>query len=122
MSYMKTSLVLVCASLFLITACKKSSNSGGGGNNPPPAPTPEELVMDSVYLFSKEVYFWNDLIPDYNTFNPRKYKGSTELESASNVMSAIRKLQPLDRFSFVTTIEESNGIQTGQDADLGFFV
>lgn len=118
---MKTKLVFICASLFLVTACKKNHDSGGG-NNPPNTPTAEELVMDSVYLFSKEVYFWNDLIPDYNAFNPRKYKGSTELESASKVMDAISKLQPLDRFSFVTTIEESNGIQTGQDKDLGFFI
>ncbi len=122
MRYMKTKLALICASLFLVTACKKNHDAGGGNNPPPNTPTAEELIMDSVYLFSKEVYFWNDLIPDYNTFNPRKYKGSSELESASNVMDAIRKLQPLDRFSFVTTIEESNGIQTGQDADLGFFI
>ncbi len=121
MRYMKTKLVFICAGLFLATACKKNHDSGSG-NNPPNTPTAEELVMDSVYLFSKEVYFWNDLIPDYNTFNPRKYKGSTELESASNVMDAIRKLQPLDRFSFVTTIAEANGIQTGQDEDLGFFI
>src|SRR6266487_6901928 len=122
MRYMKTKLVFICAGLFLATACKKNHDSGSG-NNPPNTPTAEELVMDSVYLFSKEVYFWNDLIPDYNTFNPRKYKSSsTELESASNVMDAIRKLQPLDRFSFVTTIAEANGIQTGQDEDLGFFI
>ncbi len=82
----------------------------------------EELVMDSVYLFSKEVYFWNDLIPTYAQFNPRQYKGSTELQSATNVMNAIKKLQPLDRFSFVTTIEESNGLQTGEDKDYGFFL
>ena len=37
-------------------------------------------------------------------------------------MNAVRNLQPLDRFSFVTTIEQSNGIQTGQDQDFGFFI
>ena len=81
-----------------------------------------ELLMDSVFLYSKEVYFWNDLIPSYSQFNPRQYKGNTELNSARNVMNAIRKLQPLDRYSFVTTKEESDGIQTGQNKDFGFFV
>src|ERR1700746_983663 len=121
MRHMKTKLVFVLAILFLVTACKKNHDSGG--NNPPPnPPTEEELVMDSVYLFSKEVYFWNTIIPGYDQFNPRQYKGSTELQSAQNVMDAIRKLQPLDRFSFVTTIEQSSGIQTGQDQDFGFFL
>jgi C-terminal processing protease CtpA/Prc len=122
MKYMKTKLVFVgITGLFLVTACKK--NHDATNINPPSnTATVEELVMDSVYLFSKEVYFWNDLIPAYNQFNPRQYKGSSELQSASNVMAAIRRLQPLDRFSFVTTIEESNGIQTGEDKDFGFFL
>ena len=121
MRHMKTKLVFVLAILFLVTACKKNHDSGG--NNPPPnPPTEEELVMDSVYLFSKEVYFWNTIIPGYDQFLPRQYKGSTPLESAQKVMDAIRKLQPLDRFSFVTTIEQSSGIQTGQDKDYGFFL
>ena len=84
--------------------------------------TTEELLMDSVFLYSKEVYFWNDIIPSYEQFNPRQYKGSSELGSAQNVMAAIRDLQPKDRFSFVTTLEESEEIQTGEDQDYGFFV
>jgi len=77
--------------------------------------------MDSVYLYSKEVYFWNNRIPSYG---PRQYiyKGSSELNSAENVMDAIRNLQPLDRYSFVTTKEESDGLQTGESKDYGFFV
>ena len=131
MMYMRTKLVFasvfVSAILFLAISCKKSdnnnNNNGGGGGNT--TATEEQLVMDSVYLFSKEVYYWNTLIPDYNTFNPRQYKdpGGNEETSASNVMDGVRKLQPLDRFSFVTTIAESNGIQTGQQSgDLGFFL
>jgi carboxyl-terminal processing protease len=122
MMYMKTKLMpAFIAGLFLIAACKK--NHDATPNNPPTnTATAEELVMDSVYLFSQEVYFWNDLIPAYAQFNPRQYKGSTELQSATNVMNAIKKLQSLDRFSFVTTIEESNGLQTGEDKDYGFFL
>jgi len=124
--YMKTKLMpALMAGLVLLFACKK--NHDATPTNPPTNPgsatgTAEELVMDSVYLFSKEVYFWNNVIPTYDQFNPRQYKGSTELQSASNVMNAIRKLQPLDRFSFVITKEESTGLQTGQDIDYGFFL
>jgi len=116
---MKTKFALVA--LVLITfSCKKNDDPGNSPN--PGASTAEELLMDSVYLYSKEVYFWNDLIPSYGLFNPRQYKASTEINSAKNVMQAIRKIQPRDRYSFVTTIEESNSIQTGNNKDYGFFV
>ena len=122
---MKTSLLSLCVILILVTACKKNKDANNNNSNQSQGATEEQLVMDSVYLFSKEVYFWNSVIPDYNTFNPRQYKdaGGDEETSASNVMNAIRKLQPLDRFSFVTTVAESNGIQTGQQSgDFGFFL
>jgi C-terminal processing protease CtpA/Prc len=110
---------LLLASSFFIIACRKDNSPGKA---PTPTTTEEDLLKDSVYLYTKEVYLWQDVIPSYDQFNPRQYSGSTELESAQNVMNAIRKLQPLDRFSFVTTEEESNGLQTGQDNDFGFFI
>ncbi len=111
---------LLAASSLLIISCSKKDNSPG--KTPTSTTTEEDLLKDSVYLYTKEVYLWQDLIPSYDQFNPRQYTGSTELESAQGVMNAIRKLQPLDRFSFVTTEEESNSLQTGQDEDFGFFI
>jgi C-terminal processing protease CtpA/Prc len=123
---MRNSFFLI-ATIFAIsfTACKK-----GIDDVPvtPPAPPPTtsvsqaDLLKDSVYLYSKEVYLWNDIIPPYQQFNPRQYSGATEFEAASNVMNGIRKLQPLDRFSFVTTRESSAGLQSGADVDFGFFI
>ena len=118
---MKAKFFLPALILVLVFSCRKNNDSDG-----PDVPTGngsrEELLMDSVYLFSKEVYFWNDIIPSYDQFRPRMYKGSSELNSAMNVMAAIRELQPNDRFSFVTTLEESEEIQTGEDQDYGFFI
>jgi carboxyl-terminal processing protease len=111
--------LLLASSLFIISCKKENSPAKAPGST---TTTEEDLLKDSVYLYTKEVYLWQDLIPGYDQFNPRQYTGSTELESAQNVMNAIRKLQPLDRFSFVTTEEESNGLQTGQDNDFGFFI
>jgi len=118
---MKAKFILPAFILLLVYSCKKSNDSDR--ITPPNGTgTTEELLMDSVFLYSKEVYFWNDIIPAYEQFNPRQYKGSSELGSAQNVMTAIRDLQPKDRFSFVTTLEESEEIQTGEDQDYGFFV
>src|SRR4030095_2920247 len=110
--------LLLASSLFFIS-CKKDNSPV---KTPASTTTEEDLLKDSVYLYTKEVYLWQDVIPGYDQFNPRQYTGSTELESAQNVMNAIRKLQPLDRFSFVTTEEESNGLQTGEENDFGFFI
>jgi carboxyl-terminal processing protease len=119
--FMKAKFILPALIVLVAFSCKKKDS---GGNIPPPSSTSttEELLMDSVYLYSKEVYFWNDRIPSYDQFNPRQYKASDELASAQNVMDAIKELQPLDRYSFVTTREESDGLQTGEDKDFGFFV
>lgn len=118
---MKVRLTVLTLTVVAISfSCKKKDNTGN--NVPSPTQNATELLMDSVYLYSKEVYFWNDRIPSYSQFNPRQYKRSSELNSAENVMEAIRKLQPLDRYSFVTTKEVSDGLQSGQNKDYGFFV
>lgn len=105
---------------FFVLSCKKNADVVNPVTEGPASA--EELLMDSVYLYSKEVYLWNDLIPSYEQFNPRQYKGTNALSSASRVMESIRGLQANDRFSFVTTKEESDGIQTGEEKDYGFFV
>lgn len=116
---MKQLWCLLLASGVLVISCRKKDNPSSPGNT---NATREDLLRDSVYLYTKEVYLWQDVIPAYDQFNPRQYKGTTELESAQKEMDAIRKLQPLDRFSFVTTQDVSDGLQTGEDKDFGFFI
>ena len=113
--------LLLIGSIIMIS-CKKNDVPAPNPTPTSSTPTKEDLLRDSVYLYTKEVYLWQDVIPAYDQFKPRQYKGSSELESAQKVMTAIRNLQPLDRFSFVTTQEQSDGLQTGEDADFGFFI
>ena len=84
-----------------------------------------DLLRDSIYLYSKEVYLWHEVIPSYTVFNPRQYTGSAELTAAQNEMAGIRALQPQDNkhsYSFVTTQAGSDAIQTGGNTDYGFFI
>jgi len=112
--------VAACFILFT-TACKKDLQDQG--SSPETFSSSQaDLLKDSVYLYSKEIYLWQDVIPSYQNFNPRQYAGTSELETGSAVMNAIRKLQPLDHFSFITTKEESAGLQTGAAVDYGFFI
>lgn len=111
------------------SSCKKSNPSPttptDTTTNVVPA-TQRQLLTDSLYLYTKEVYLWHEVIPAYATFNPRQYAtGSSDLVAAQNEMTAIRALQPQDKkhgYSFVTTQAGSDAIQTGADEDYGFFI
>lgn len=120
LQFMKNiSFLVVLIFSLLIQSCKKNDTIK------PDSATKLNLLRDSIYLYTKEVYLWHEVIPSYDIFNPRQYIGSTELEAAQNEMAAIRALQPQDSkhgYSFVTTQEESDAIQTGEDKDYGFFV
>ncbi|MEJ7766573.1 MAG: S41 family peptidase [Chitinophagaceae bacterium] len=116
-------LVLIVATTLVAVSCQKKSEIKLGELPVTPSTgTRLDLLKDSVYLYSKEVYLWSEVITPYAAFNPRGYSGSTEIKSAQQVIDGIRALQPLDRFSFVTTQAESAGLQTGEDKDYGFFI
>lgn len=96
------------------------------GKTPPdPSGTQIELTADSVYLYSKEAYYWNTSLPAYNTFNPRQYKSTDELKTAEAVMAAVRNYNSQDqshKYSYATTFEQGGLIKSGEDIDWGFFV
>ncbi len=124
----KNLLILCTIALTLFTqSCKKKD--GMGSATPPvdsiATASKLDLLRDSIYLYTKEVYLWHEVLPSYAAFNPRQYTGATELEAAQNEMAGIRALQPEDNrhsYSFVTTTAGSNAIQTGEDQDYGFFI
>ncbi|HXI00062.1 MAG TPA: S41 family peptidase [Sphingobacteriaceae bacterium] len=74
---------------------------------PVPTATSSELTKDSIFLYAKEVYYWNDDLPSYETFNPRKYtSGATDLSNYNQVLFNISqiKINPLTSkpFEFLT--------------------
>ncbi len=126
----KVTYLAIAAGLVLAGfSCKKNNSTAT-----PPVVTPTDtlsaagelnLIRDSLYLYSKEIYLWHEVIPSYAVFNPRQYTGSTELAAAQAEMAGIRALQPQDNkhsYSFVTTQASSDAIQTGNDQDYGFFI
>lgn len=84
----------------LVTGCKKDPKIAPGD----PAPvnpgssgatgTRAELTKDSIFLYAKEVYLWNDALPSYEQFNPRKYnQSSNELENFNRELFAITQFK-----------------------------
>ncbi|MFI5158930.1 MAG: S41 family peptidase [Sphingobacteriales bacterium] len=68
----------------ILSSCKKDHKN---------ASTALNLIQDSIYYYEKEDYLWFDAIPDYNTFNPRSYGGSSDLGALTNEVTAISQLQ-----------------------------
>lgn len=76
---MKIKLTLLSAivlTLMFLAACKKPTPTP----DPPTPPTNgsrQDLTRDSIFLYAKEVYFWNTALPTYDAFSPRKYNTLT---------------------------------------------
>ncbi|UXP31152.1 S41 family peptidase [Reichenbachiella agarivorans] len=58
-----------------LTACKDYSE---GVEVDTYEPSRTELTLDSIFLYAKEIYFWNDQLPTYEDFAPRAYAASTD--------------------------------------------
>jgi carboxyl-terminal processing protease len=101
-------MLLVIGSGLMVASCKK---------DPKLEPYDVQVeVRDSAYLKIKDIYLWEDLLPSIQEFRPRDAKDIYE------VMTRVRSYQPLDRFSFVETKEETERAMQGLSSDFGFLV
>ena len=94
----------------MLASCKKDSDV-----NLEPY-TVQNEVRDSAYLKIKDIYLWSDILPSIREFRPR------DSEDIYEVMTKVRSYQPLDRFSFVETKEETERASQGLTSDYGFLV
>ncbi|WP_316846604.1 hypothetical protein [Pedobacter psychrodurus] len=44
----------------------------------PTTGTRTEFTLDSIFLYAKQIYLWNDALPDYSGFAPRAKYGTVE--------------------------------------------
>lgn len=78
---MKLKQIIVLSALLLsvATSCKKTKVTPAVVTPPPTTPpttataSSEELSKDSIFFYAKEVYLWNDKLPTYTAFNPRRF-------------------------------------------------
>jgi hypothetical protein len=63
--------------LFIIVAyirCKKDKPTDLNNEEEIVSPTTgtrTEFTLDSIFLYAKQIYLWNDVLPSYNDFAPR---------------------------------------------------
>ncbi len=113
--------LLIMGTLFLATACKKDPKVVVV--EPPVAkvePTRTELTKDSIFLYAKETYYWNDALPTYDVFKPRGFSSfDTELDAISSFKIDPATGKPIDKYSFL----DDGGLSAelgGTSGDYGF--
>ncbi|HEY0668776.1 MAG TPA: S41 family peptidase [Sphingobacteriaceae bacterium] len=79
-----------------VVGCKKDPKITPDPVNPPSnaSGTRAELTKDSIFLYAKEAYLWNDALPSYEQFNPRSYtQSSNELDNFNRELFAITQFK-----------------------------
>ncbi|WP_443943458.1 S41 family peptidase [Pedobacter sp. AW1-32] len=61
------------------TGCKKDQEEGEAVEEivSPTTGTRKQFTLDSIFLYAKQVYLWNDALPTYAVFDPRTKYGNT---------------------------------------------
>ena len=112
-------------------SCKKTDYKLDGQLESPANGTQVELTLDSIFLYAKHTYLWNDVIPGYSEFNPRNYFSTrTELLNCKQALFELSLyainpqtnlpyektgLPGLSKYSFV---EAGSNDQSGKQASL----
>ena len=71
---------LACALLF--SACRRKppvEEEKPSNTKQTPTTDRRELTNDSLFLYAKEVYYWNEDLPTYDEYEPRKYRSELDL-------------------------------------------
>ncbi|ASZ12436.1 hypothetical protein KTO58_12445 [Chitinophaga pendula] len=86
--------LLPLIAIISIAACKKENI----GQPVPPAENRQLLltVLDSVYLYARQLYYWNEQLPDINKFSPRSYANQT---GASDLAIVRKELFDLSHYA-----------------------
>jgi carboxyl-terminal processing protease len=84
----------VLSAVTILASCKKDKKNNG--SEPTKTGSTLDLIKDSVYLYTKETYYWYDGLPGYTAFNPRAFTGSDDLDALDQEVNKLSqyKLDP----------------------------
>ncbi|WP_305661448.1 S41 family peptidase [Daejeonella sp.] len=115
-------LIFSLSLLMLASSCKKDPKASVGPEPNPTVPvvaSRSDLTKDSIFLYAKETYYWNEGMPTYAVFNPRSYGSNQAVLNAIIALPGTNK--PTDKYSFLDDGSVSTSLG-GVSGDFGFSV
>lgn len=125
----KFNFLIVLLVALSLGACKKSKvtpepepPSPGPNTKQTPTTNRTELTNDSLFLYAKQVYYWNTSLPSYDAFEPRKY-GSDYNGELFNIVKASGSADYVStssfpKYSYIENRDDSNPAPTSASAKL----
>lgn len=128
---------IILFSAIAVSSCKKDNKLTPNPTGPSKTGSKLDLIKDSVYLYAKETYYWNDQLPDYETLKPRSFTGSNDAEALSNEVDALSQYainkatgRPYEYYSYAPGTAKYSFIDdgsvsselNGQKGDFGFSI
>ncbi|MFS2189750.1 S41 family peptidase [Mucilaginibacter sp. Mucisp84] len=78
----KSGIIVLIGIAIGISACKKAAEIPADMPISPTTGTREQFTLDSIFLYARQIYLWNDVIPTYTAFNPRGYATGSDAVNA----------------------------------------
>jgi len=120
-------------------SCKKNNveatdNNTGRTTTVPATGTRQQQTLDSLFLYAKQIYYWNDVIPEYSAFNPRQFtKNSADIDNLYDELNAFTmlKINPATgkayeyygdgdpKYSYISDLTEANPSASASINDKG---
>lgn len=109
-----------------ITSCRKDKTppENNDDQNTKQTPTTDRVALtnDSLFLYAKQVYYWNESLPSYDVYNPRQYtSGASDLNKYENNLLNIVKASnspdylvgnPFPKYSYIFDKTDKNPISS----------
>lgn len=119
----KSNFLLVVLVVLVLGGCKKSKVTPDPEPEPPsvgpntkqtPTTNRTELTNDSLFLYAKQVYYWNSTLPSYDAFEPRKYGADYDTE-LFNIVKASGSVDYVSnstfpKYSYIEDINNRNPV------------
>lgn len=95
--------VFIIGFLLFASSCKKDPKVTPIVDPAPPTTgTRDELTKDSIFLYAKQTYYWNDALPTYDVFKPRSFTDfQAELDQIKKYKINPATGKPIDKYSFL---------------------
>lgn len=130
----KSNFLIALLLIMALGACKKSKVKPDpvdptveSNTKQTPTTNRRELTNDSLFLYAKQIYFWNTTLPSYDAFEPRKYKTyPLDLDNFSDELFNITKYSTFEtvpgknysKYAYIVDNTESNGNQANSSSKL----